>query len=238
MEKHVPAERFNGVKTNGRPWPQEKKGGWCRRWRLHLCTPYRPFVDVSVNTSGLGQVFLPCLLRFTPPDPTHIRETLSIEVGGNILARRNTAASKKAAELAAGFAAREEELQNLAVEFFDLEEKSKYGKIQKRIQEYQPKLEELQQQSDETEAELRAQQAPIIFAMKQAGESPANIAKRLDISHAVVTRALRAEKEKNASAGIDDSTSPEEGDRSNTAEVGTSNYSNNEESISYGISEN
>ena len=36
------------------------------------------------------------------------------------MARRNTAASKKASDLAAGFAAREEELQNLAVEFFDL----------------------------------------------------------------------------------------------------------------------
>ena len=40
-----------------------------------------------------------------------------------LMARRNTTASKKAAELSAGFAAREEELQNLAVEFFDLEEK-------------------------------------------------------------------------------------------------------------------
>jgi len=60
------------------------------------------------------------------------------------MARRNTTASKKAAELSAGFAAREEELQNLAVEFFDLEEKSDYGKIQKRIQDYQQKLKELQ----------------------------------------------------------------------------------------------
>lgn len=153
------------------------------------------------------------------------------------MVRRNTAASKKAAELSAGFAAREEELQNLAVEFFDLEEKSKYGKIQKRIQEYQQKLEELQQQSDETEAELRAQQAPIIFAMKQAGESPANIAKRLDISHAVVTRALRAEKEKRASTKTDDSTAPVD-HHSTTTEVETSNYSNNEESISYDASEN
>ena len=141
------------------------------------------------------------------------------------MARRNTAASKKAAELAAGFAAREEELQNLAVEFFDLEEKSKYGKIQKRIQEYQQKLEELQQQSDETEAELRAQQAPIIFAMKQAGESPANIAKRLDISHAVVTRALRAEKEKQASITEDAPAGAE--DHQDSVEI--SIYSNDEE---------
>ena len=140
------------------------------------------------------------------------------------MARRNTTASKKAAELAAGFAAREEELQNLAVEFFDLEEKSKYGKIQKRIQEYQQKLEELQQQSDETEAELRAQQAPIIFAMKQAGESPANIAKRLDISHAVVTRALRAEKEKQAAITEDVPAGSE--DHQDSVEI--SIYSNDE----------
>ena len=141
------------------------------------------------------------------------------------MARRNTAASKKAAELSAGFAAREEELQNLAVEFFDLEEKSDYGSVQKRIHYYQQKLEELQQQSDETEAELRAQQAPIIFAMKQAGESPANIAKRLDISHAVVTRALRAEKEKQASITEDAPAGAE--DHQDSVEI--SIYSNDEE---------
>lgn len=142
------------------------------------------------------------------------------------MARRNTAASKKAAELAAGFAAREEELQNLAVEFFDLEEKSKYGKIQNRIQEYQQKLEELQQQSDETEAELRAQQAPIIFAMKQSGESPANIAKRLDISRALVTRALRAEQDRQAVVGEDESATSED-THPELAEIST--RSNNEE---------
>lgn len=125
------------------------------------------------------------------------------------MARRNTAASKKASDLAAGFAAQEEELQNLAVEFFDLEEKSKYGKLQKRIQEYRQKLEELQLQSKEAEAELRTQQTPIISAMKQAGETPANIAKRLDVSRAVVTRALRAEKDKQVIIGEDESATSE-----------------------------
>ena len=110
------------------------------------------------------------------------------------MARRNTAASKKAAELAAGFAAKEEELQNLAVEFFDLEEKSKYGKIQNRIQEYQQKLEELQSLSKEAKAELFAQQAPIILAMKRVGESPANIAARLRVSVPVVRQALSEQK--------------------------------------------
>ena len=142
------------------------------------------------------------------------------------MARRNTAASKKAAELSAGFAAREEELQNLAVEFFDLEEKSDYGKIQKRIQECLQKLEELQPQSKEAEAELRAQQAPIIFAMKQAGETPTNIAKRLDISRAMVTRALRAEKEKQATVGESESVASE-GTHHELAEI--SIHSNNEE---------
>lgn len=142
------------------------------------------------------------------------------------MARRSTAASKKAAKLSAGFAAREEELQNLAVEFFDLEEKSDYGKIQKRIQECLQKLEELQQQSDETEAELRAQQAPIIFAMKQGGESPANIAKRLDISRALVTRALRAEQDRQAVVGEDESATSED-THPELAEIST--RSNNEE---------
>lgn len=142
------------------------------------------------------------------------------------MARRNTAASKKASDLAAGFAAREEELQNLAVEFFDLEEKSKYGKLQKRIQEYRQKLEELQPQSKEAEAELRTQQTPIISAMKQAGETPANIAKRLDVSRAVVTRALRAEKEKQATVGESESVASE-GTHHELAEI--SIHSNNEE---------
>lgn len=110
------------------------------------------------------------------------------------MARRNTIARQKAAELSAGFAAREEELQNLAVEFFDLEEKSDYGKIQKRIQDYQQKLEELQANSAAAEAELRAQQAPIIYAMKQAGETPANIAARLGVSIPVVRQALSEQK--------------------------------------------
>lgn len=142
------------------------------------------------------------------------------------MARRNTAASKKASDLAAGFAAREEELQNLAVEFFDLEEKSKYGKLQKRIQEYRQKLEELQLQSKEAEAELRTQQTPIISAMKQAGETPANIAKRLDVSRAVVTRALRAEKDKQVIIGEDESATSEN-TQHELAEIST--RSNNEE---------
>ena len=122
------------------------------------------------------------------------------------MARRNTAASKKAAEHSAGFAAREEELQNLAVEFFDLEEKSDYGKIQKRIQDYQQKLEELQTRSKDTEAELRAQQAPIIYAL--------------------VTRALRAEKDRQAVVGEDESVASE-GTHHELAEI--SIHSNNEE---------
>lgn len=142
------------------------------------------------------------------------------------MARRNTAASKKAAELSAGFAAREEELQKLAVEFFDLEEKSDYGSVQKRIHYYQQKLEELQLLSKEAKAELRAQQAPIILAMKRVGESPANIAKRLDISLAVVKQALRAEKDRQAVVGEDESATSED-THPELAEIST--RSNNEE---------
>lgn len=108
--------------------------------------------------------------------------------------RRNTTARQKAAAHAAAFTQREEKLQRLATEFFDLEDKSEHGKLQKRIQDYQQKLEELQARSKDAEAELRAQQAPIISAMKQAGETPANIAARLGVSVPVIRQALSEQK--------------------------------------------
>ena len=110
------------------------------------------------------------------------------------MARRNAMARQKAAKYAAAFTQREEKLQRLATEFFDLEDKSAYGKLQKRIQDYQQKLEELQANSAAAAAELRAQQAPIIDAMKPAGETPANIAARLGVSVPVVRQALSEQK--------------------------------------------
>ena len=111
------------------------------------------------------------------------------------MAQRNTtSARQKAAKYAATFAQREEKLQRLATEFFDLEDKSEHGKLQKRLDEYQRKIEELQTRSKDAEAELRAQQAPIIDAMKQAGETPANIAARLGVSIPVVRQALSEQK--------------------------------------------
>lgn len=142
------------------------------------------------------------------------------------MARRNTIARQKAAAHAAAFTQREEKLQKLATEFFDLEDKSEHGKLQKRIQDYQQKLEELQANSAAAKAELRAQQAPIIYAMKQAGETPANIARRLDISLAMVTRALRAEKDRQAVVGEDESVASE-GTHHELAEIST--HSNDEE---------
>lgn len=111
------------------------------------------------------------------------------------MAQRNTtSARQKAAKYAATFTQREEKLQELAADFFDLEDKSEHGKLQKRIQDYQQKLEELKARSKDAEAELRAQQAPIIDAMKQAGETPANIAARLGVSAPVVRQALSEQK--------------------------------------------
>lgn len=111
-----------------------------------------------------------------------------------LMARRNTTARQKAAAHATAFTQREEKLQRLATEFFDLEDKSEHGKLQKRLEEYQRKIEELQARSKDAEAELRAHQAPIIYAMKQAGETPANIAARLGVSIPVVRQALSEQK--------------------------------------------
>jgi hypothetical protein len=62
--------------------------------------------------------------------------------------------------------------------------------------------------------------------MKQGGESLANIAKRLDISRAVVTQALRAEKDRQAVVGEDESATSED-THPELAEIST--RSNNEE---------
>ena len=70
------------------------------------------------------------------------------------MARRNAMARQKAAKYAAAFTQREEKLQRLATEFFDLEDKSEHGKLQKRLDEYQRKIEELQTRSKDAEAEL------------------------------------------------------------------------------------
>ena len=110
------------------------------------------------------------------------------------MARRNTTSRQKAAAHAAAFTQREEKLQELAADFFDLEDKSEHGKLQKRLDEYQRKIEELQANIAVAEAELRAQQAPIIYALKQAGETPANIAARLGVSVPAVRQALSEQK--------------------------------------------
>ena len=153
------------------------------------------------------------------------------------MARRNTIARQKAAELSAGFAAREEELQNLAVEFFDLEEKSDYGKIQKSIQDYQQKLEELQARSKDTEAELRAQQAPIIYAMKQAGETPANIAARLGVSIPVVRQALSEQKHQTPPTETTHDTETVPGENSSSVIPQTNSPEADREKSSYSTSE-
>lgn len=131
--------------------------------------------------------------------------------------RKTTSARQKAAAHAAAFTQREEKLQRLATDFFDLEDKSEHGKLQKRIQDYQQKLEELQARSKDAEAELRAQQAPIIYAMKQAGETPANIAARLGVSIPVVRQALSEQKHQTPPAETTPSTETVPSENSSSA---------------------
>ena len=156
------------------------------------------------------------------------------------MAQRNTtSARQKAAKYAAAFTQREEKLQRLATEFFDLEDKSEHGKLQKRLDEYQRKIEELQANSAAAEAELRAQQAPIISAMKQAGETPANIAARLGVSVPVVRQALSEQKHQDQSqheTTHDTETVPAE--NSSSAIPQTNNPEADREKSSYSTSEN
>lgn len=153
------------------------------------------------------------------------------------MARRNTIARQKAAAHAAAFTQREEKLQELAAEFFDLEDKSAYGKLQKRIQDYQQKLEELQARSKDTEAELRAQQAPIIDEMKQAGETPANIAARLGVSIPVVRQALSEQKHQTPPTETTHDTETVPGENSSSVIPQTNSPEADREKSSYSTSE-
>lgn len=152
--------------------------------------------------------------------------------------RRNTTARQKAAACAAAFTQREEKLQGLATDFFDLEDKSEHGKLQKRLDEYQRKIEELQTRSKEAEAKLRAQQAPIIYAMKQAGETPANIAARLGVSISVVRQALSEQKHQTPPTETTHDTETVPSENSSSVIPQTNSPEADREKSSYSTSEN
>lgn len=97
-------------------------------------------------------------------------------------------ARKKALEAARKFAAREERLLALAEDFFKLEETSGVALIDKKIEDYRAKIEQLKAERVEAEKASEVDQAAVIERFKSEGVNNSEIASRLAIATADVRR--------------------------------------------------
>ena len=102
-------------------------------------------------------------------------------------------ARKKALEAAKAFQEREERLLVLAEDFFQLEESSGVAVIDKKIEDYLAKIEQLKQERVQVEKASEGEQATVIARFKEEGVTNAEIASRLELSTAEV-RALSKKK--------------------------------------------
>ena len=97
-------------------------------------------------------------------------------------------ARKKALEAAREFAAREERLLALAEDFFKLEESSGVASIDKKIEDYLAKIEQLKVERVEVQKASEVDQAAVIERFKSEGVNNSEIASRLAIATADVRR--------------------------------------------------
>lgn len=110
-------------------------------------------------------------------------------------------ARKKALEAAREFQAREERLLVLAEDFFKLEESSGVAVIDKKIEDYLAKVEQLKVERMAAEKASDVDQAAVIERFKSEGVNNSEIASRLAIATAHVRRLSKLQ---------DDSDSPQE----------------------------
>ena len=91
-------------------------------------------------------------------------------------------ARKKALEAAKAFQEREERLLVLAEDFFQLEDSSGVAVIDKKIEDYLAKIEQLKEERVQAEKTSEGEQAKVIARFKSEGVNNSEIASRLDIS--------------------------------------------------------
>lgn len=102
-------------------------------------------------------------------------------------------ARKKALEAAKAFQEREERLLALAEDFFQLEESSGVAAIDKKIEDYLAKIEQLKQERVQAEKSSEGEQANVIARFKDEGVNNSEIASRLDLSTATVRKIAKHE---------------------------------------------
>lgn len=100
-------------------------------------------------------------------------------------------ARKKALEAAKAFQEREERLLALAEDFFQLEESSGVAAIDKKIEDYLAKIEQLKQERVQAEKASEGEQAKVIARFKNEGVNNSEIASRLNLSAADVRKLVK-----------------------------------------------
>ncbi len=117
-------------------------------------------------------------------------------------------ARKKALEAAREFAAREERLLALAEDFFKLEESSGVASIDKKIEDYLVKIEQLKVERVEAEKASEVDQAAVIERFKSEGVNNSEIASRLAIATADVRRLAKMSIHNEVQSDNEQGTSP------------------------------
>ncbi len=117
-------------------------------------------------------------------------------------------ARKKALEAAREFAAREERLLALAEDFFKLEESSGVASIDKKIEDYLAKIEQLKVERVEAEKASEVDQAAVIERFKSEGVNNSEIASRLAITTADVRRLAKMSVSDEVQSDNEQGTSP------------------------------
>lgn len=123
--------------------------------------------------------------------------------GPQVMAERKSTrvvnARKKALEAARSFAEREERLLGLAEDFFKLAESSGAETVEKKIEEYQLKIEQLRQELVQLEKSSELDQAKVIARFKAEGVGQSETASRLALSAGEVRRLAKLVPEAEAS---------------------------------------
>lgn len=102
-------------------------------------------------------------------------------------------ARKKALEAAKAFQEREERLLALAEDFFQLEESSGVVAIDKKIEDYLAKIEQLKEERAQVEKDSEVEQAKVIARFKDEGVNNSEIASRLAVSASDVRKLSKLE---------------------------------------------
>lgn len=119
---------------------------------------------------------------------------------------KNSQARKKALEAAQQFQERESRLLQWAEEYFAIAQTSGVTALEQQIENHEQKIRELQEKIEEVSVLNEVQQAQVIQKFKQENVTHAEIAARLMLAPAAVTKLLKHDPESATADSADKST--------------------------------